>query len=92
MGRHCEEQRDEAIQHPPVVKAWIASRSLSSGARSRDPVARNDGGEHRIPAMRKLPVVPICRIPTGVAMSGKSERSSARPALTRGALRDRHER
>jgi hypothetical protein len=22
---------------------WIASRSLSSGARSRDPLARNDG-------------------------------------------------
>ncbi len=25
--------------------AWIASRSLSSGAHSRDPLARNDGGE-----------------------------------------------
>jgi hypothetical protein len=24
------------------VEAWIASRSLSSGARSRDPLARND--------------------------------------------------
>jgi hypothetical protein len=24
-------------------EAWIASRSLSSGAHSRDPVARNDG-------------------------------------------------
>jgi hypothetical protein len=24
---------------------WIASRSLSSGAHSRDPVARNDGEE-----------------------------------------------
>ena len=23
--------------------SWIASRSLSSGARSRDPLARNDG-------------------------------------------------
>jgi len=29
---------------------------------------------------------------TGIAMSGKSERSSARLAATRGALRDRHER
>jgi hypothetical protein len=27
------------------VVRWIASRSLSSGAHSRDPVARNDGGE-----------------------------------------------
>jgi hypothetical protein len=26
-----------------VLVRWIASRSLSSGARSRDPVARNDG-------------------------------------------------
>jgi hypothetical protein len=26
-------------------KEWIASRSLSSGAHSRDPLARNDGGE-----------------------------------------------
>src|SRR6266436_3944667 len=27
---------------PPRVAIWIASRSLSSGARSRDPLARND--------------------------------------------------
>src|SRR5213595_2691492 len=27
----------------PRAEAWIASRSLSSGARSRDPLARNDG-------------------------------------------------
>jgi hypothetical protein len=26
-----------------VVRQWIASRSLSSGAHSRDPLARNDG-------------------------------------------------
>jgi hypothetical protein len=26
----------------PLVEAWIASRSLSSGAHSRDPLARND--------------------------------------------------
>jgi hypothetical protein len=25
-------------------ESWIASRSLSSGAHSRDPLARNDGG------------------------------------------------
>src|SRR5258705_13438506 len=40
--RHCEEQSDEAI--PSYFAAtWIASRSLSSGAHSRDPLARNDG-------------------------------------------------
>jgi hypothetical protein len=31
---------DEAIQ--PRLRPWITSRSLSSGARSRDPLARND--------------------------------------------------
>ena len=52
--RHCEEPagpafggpddklRDEAI-HTSSAGLWIGSRSLSSGARSRDPVARNDG-------------------------------------------------
>ena len=40
--RHCEELRDEAI-HTFFAAAWIASRSLSSGAHSRDPVAHNDG-------------------------------------------------
>jgi hypothetical protein len=32
---------DEAI-HPFFLAKWIASRSLSSGAHSRDPLARND--------------------------------------------------
>jgi hypothetical protein len=32
---------DEAIQLASLL--WIASRSLSSGAHSRDPLARNDG-------------------------------------------------
>jgi len=41
--RHCEEQSDEAI-HPSFFAAlWIASRILSSGAHSRDPLVRNDG-------------------------------------------------
>src|ERR1700738_3393587 len=50
--RHCEERpvrrssmseggSDEAIQLS-LVPRWIASRSLSSGAHSRDPLARND--------------------------------------------------
>ena len=37
---------DEAI-HSFFVAGWIASRSLSSGAHSRDPLARNDGGKYR---------------------------------------------
>jgi hypothetical protein len=39
MARSC---CDEAIQLHPQ-QSWIASRSLSSGAHSRDPVARKDG-------------------------------------------------
>jgi len=38
---HCE--RSEAIHSNFLVVAWIALRSLSSGAHSRDPLARNDG-------------------------------------------------
>jgi len=34
---------DEAIQLSTRRDPWIASRSLSSGAHSRDPLARNDG-------------------------------------------------
>jgi hypothetical protein len=33
----------EAIHGAARKKEWIASRSLSSGAHSRDPLARNDG-------------------------------------------------
>src|SRR3979411_2694229 len=40
-ARHCEERSDEAIQLL-LDCLWIASRSLSSGAHSRDPLARND--------------------------------------------------
>jgi phosphoglucomutase len=39
--RHCEERSDEAI-HASCAYGWIASRSLSSGAHLRDPLARND--------------------------------------------------
>src|ERR1700694_4518555 len=38
---HCEERSDVAFQSIFAAR-WIASRSLSSGARSRDPLARND--------------------------------------------------
>jgi len=39
--RHCE--RSEAIHKAPKKKEWTASRSLSSGAHSRDPLAGDDG-------------------------------------------------
>jgi hypothetical protein len=41
--RHCEARSDEAIHSSILLRQpWIASRSLSSGAHSRDPLARND--------------------------------------------------
>src|SRR5213075_1651874 len=50
-SRHCEERSDEAI-HTFFAVLWIASRSLSSGAHSRDPLARNDDGESRYATWR----------------------------------------
>jgi hypothetical protein len=56
--RHCE--RSEAIDGPRkdcVCGSWIASRSLSSGAHSRDPLVRNDGlrpHNHRTPLRMHL--------------------------------------
>jgi hypothetical protein len=41
FSRHCEERQRRS--NPFLLAArWIASRSLSSGAHSRDPLARND--------------------------------------------------
>jgi len=43
----------EAI-HRAAKKAWIASsRSLSSGARSRDPLAPRNDGEESSPLLRR---------------------------------------
>jgi hypothetical protein len=47
FGRPDDKLRDEAIQ---FEARWIASRSLSSGARSRDPLARNDGTDYNFAA------------------------------------------
>jgi hypothetical protein len=33
-------------------EGWIVSRSLSSGAHSRDPLARNDGSERWVAALQ----------------------------------------
>jgi len=47
--RHCEERQRRSNPSLPRVAAWIASRSLSSGAHSRDPLARNDVARARRP-------------------------------------------
>jgi len=50
--RHCEEHKRRSNPFQPYCDIrWIASPSLSSGAHSRDPLARNDGG-------RLLEVIP----------------------------------
>src|SRR6266404_5283543 len=41
--RHCEERKRRSNPFFVCAALWIASRSLSSGAHSRDPLARNDG-------------------------------------------------
>jgi len=43
IGRHCEERKRRSNPESFLQDGWIASRSLSSGAHSRDPLARNDG-------------------------------------------------
>jgi hypothetical protein len=40
---HRAARRADPLASPRNDGCWIASRSLSSGARSRDPLARNDG-------------------------------------------------
>ena len=43
-SRHCEERSDEATQFSCCSKAGLLRGGLSPGAHSRDPLARNDGG------------------------------------------------
>src|SRR5260221_10778117 len=43
FGRPCEERKRRGNPAFLGPASWIASRSLSSGAHSRDPLARNDG-------------------------------------------------
>jgi len=49
-------------------------------------------GQTAMPAMRKLPVVPICRTFARLSDSPETPHGSKRPASSRGAYRDRHER
>jgi hypothetical protein len=43
--RHCEKRERRSNLSFVRCDRWIASWSLSSGAHSRDPLARNDGDE-----------------------------------------------
>src|SRR5664279_2714086 len=52
IDRHCE--RGEEIHTFFTWWKWIASRSLSSVAHSRDPLARNDDGERSPPGYDAL--------------------------------------
>jgi hypothetical protein len=50
--------RSEATkQSIDATEAWIASRSLSSGAHSRDPLVRNDGARFPFSSLNKFFIV-----------------------------------
>jgi hypothetical protein len=56
---------------PGAAARWIASRSLSSGGASRDPVARNDvDGPIRMPRPPRLDGPAICRFSSGLPFAG----------------------
>src|SRR5213075_1472008 len=68
---------------PDDAVRWIASRSLSSGAHSRDPVARNDGSRGDIAISPLLPLLPGRRI------GGWLGRRAGRPGRWRRGFRRR---
>jgi diketogulonate reductase-like aldo/keto reductase len=79
---------DEAI-HISNASPWIASRSLSSGAHSRDPLARNDGNKEKSEGILRQrnfgsngPQVPV--IGQGTWYIDRGDRKSAVAALRRG--------
>jgi|SRR5689334_16394290 hypothetical protein len=69
---------DEAIHLSAYEEAWIASRSLSSGARSRDPLARNDEGRILTPILMGFCIGVTERIFRGMT-AAVINRSIARP-------------
>ena len=80
-----------------AVAKWISgfARSLSSRARSRDPVARpgmTSSGAKCIPHRHNLPVAPICRTSFSLRRRANQNDALACLALIRGAARDRHGR
>jgi sortase A len=58
-------------------KEWIASRSLSSGAHSRDPLARNDGRAKIMPRF----VLPLLLVLTGLILFGQGTYIHAKALL-----------
>ena len=75
--RLCE--RSEAIHSCFLVVLWIASRSLSSGAHSRDPLARNDDEHNSAISPRVAPEL----LHQSFAQSGRGEcRVPAAPAAS----------
>jgi hypothetical protein len=71
--RHCEEQSDEAIQTVSADAVWIASLTLAMTA-------------ERVVDAAFPPCANCPSCTFSLALSGKSQRCSARPAPTRGAL------
>jgi hypothetical protein len=49
-----------------LVALWIASRSLSSGAHPRDPLARNDAGHRRTVIGGKMAKAALDKIKAGL--------------------------
>src|SRR5258708_29232989 len=92
-SRHCEEHLRRS--NPCFLRAerWVASRSLSSGAHSRDAVARNDGATSRktsaarvapAAADRHRPQTPadprtVLPAPSAIPRTARSRRYSLRP-------------
>ena len=87
IGRHCEEQRDEAIQTSRRGQTRLLPPT-PLGFGGQVAFARNDGGESS--ACMSCVNCPSCTF--ALAFSGKSERASPRSAATRGTYRDRHGR
>jgi hypothetical protein len=79
-----------AVEPSLILKRYLSGRiSLSS----RNPFGRrNQGSVSRRPAMRRLPVVPVCRRATLLLISANQKHILCRPVLIRGAARDRHGR
>src|SRR5216684_4984704 len=66
--------------HSAFAAPWIASRSLSSGARSRDPLARNDG-EIAALSQRLQHLMHVDHDVVGVAGGGGDEQVFHQPAV-----------
>src|SRR5206468_6859374 len=63
--RPCEGGSNPAFL---LRQSWIASRSLSSGAHSRDPLARNDGGA--ITTHQYTAACDACGLPSSAPSAG----------------------